>query len=137
MKRKTDPFKPGQTCNGVTAARFIEALKVPEGKLSGQHFRLAQFQRDFIAGAIDKKTAMACLSVGRGNGKSTLTAGLGLGALLGIWDNQPRREILVAARVRDQASVVFTYVLWCGAAWAGKMALRMSSVSGKPAPMNR
>jgi phage terminase large subunit-like protein len=111
MKRKTDPFKPGQTYNGTTAARFIESLKVPEGKLSGQHIRLAQFQRDFIAGAVDKKTAMACLSVGRGNGKSTLTAGLGLGALLGIWDNQPRREILVAARVRDQASVVFTYVL--------------------------
>lgn len=111
MARKTDPFKTGQPFNGATAARFIEALKVPEGKLAGQHIRLAQFQRDFINGAIHKDTAVACLSVGRGNGKSTLTAGLGLGALLGVWDSQPRREILVAARVRDQAAVVFDYLL--------------------------
>lgn len=110
-KKKADPFAAGQPYNGTTASRFIEALKVPEGKLSGRNIRLAQFQRQFIDGAVNKNTAMACLSVGRGNGKSTLTAGLGLGALLGIWDDQPRREILVAARVRDQASVVFTYVL--------------------------
>lgn len=110
MKSKSDPFLSGQPYNGATASRFIQALKVPEGKLAGRNIKLAQFQKDFINGAVRRDTATACLSVGRGNGKSTLTAGLGLGSLLGIWDDQPRREILVAARVRDQAAVVFSYV---------------------------
>lgn len=52
---------------------------------------------------------MAVLSVGRGNGKSTLRAGLALGTLLGEWDNQPAREIPIAARNRDQARIAWDY----------------------------
>lgn len=96
---------------GKAAIEFIQTLQVPEGPRAGKSIRLAKFQRDFIRGAMKKQTTVAVLSVGRGNGKSTLSGGIALGSLLGIWDDQPRREILVAARTRDQAQIVFQYVM--------------------------
>ena len=54
---------------------------------------------------------VACLSIGRGNGKTALSAGLSLAALMGIWDDQPKREILFAARNRDQARTAFNFLL--------------------------
>lgn len=92
------------------AIDFIQGLQVPEGPRAGKPIKLAKFQRDFIRGALRKDTAAAVLSVGRGNGKSALSAGLGLGALVGIWDRQPRREILVAARTRDQGKIIWDFV---------------------------
>ena len=96
------------------ALDFLESLHVPEGPKAGQPLKLAKFQKDFVRGALRKTTAVAVLSVGRGNGKSALTGGIALGALLGVWDKQPRREILVAARTRDQARIVWDYC--CGLA---------------------
>lgn len=96
--------------SGKQVIEFIESLKVPEGPRAGKPVKLAPFQKKFIRGAMAPKVLMGVLSVGRGNGKSTLTAGIALGSLLGIWDDQPRREILVAARTRDQAQIVFQYV---------------------------
>jgi phage terminase large subunit-like protein len=98
--------------NAKQVIDFIESLKVPEGPRAGQNVRLAPFQKKFIRGAMASKVLVGVLSVGRGNGKSTLTAGIALGSLIGVWDDQPRREILVAARTRDQAQIVFQYV--CG-----------------------
>ena len=93
------------------AIDFIQTLHVPEGPRAGKPVRLAKYQRDFIRGALRRDTAVAVLSVGRGNGKSALSAGLALGALLGVWDDQPRREILIAARTRDQARIAFDFVV--------------------------
>lgn len=92
------------------AIEFLQTLKVPEGPRAGKPLKLAPFQRKFIRGALKRSTAAAVLSVGRGNGKSAISGGLALGALVGVWDNQPRREILVAARTRDQAKIVWDYV---------------------------
>ena len=50
------------------------------------------------------------LSIGRGNAKTALSAGVALGALLGEWDRQPRREMLIAARTRDQARIAWDFV---------------------------
>ncbi|NNC24223.1 terminase [Salinisphaera sp. USBA-960] len=94
-----------------TVIDFIEGLEVAEGKRAGKPIKLAKFQKDFIRGAFKRSTSVGCLSVGRGNGKSTLTAGIGLASLLGVYDTQPRREILVAARTRDQAKIVFQYTM--------------------------
>ncbi|WP_424990651.1 terminase TerL endonuclease subunit [Fluviibacterium sp. S390] len=55
-------------------------------------------------------TANAILSIGRGNGKSAITAGLALGGLIGVWDRQPRREIVAAARTRDQGRIIWDFV---------------------------
>ena len=97
--------------NAQKAIAFIESLEIPEGPKAGKPIKLARFQKDFIRGALKKATAVAVLSVGRGNGKSALTAGLALGELLGAWDDQPRREVIAAARTREQAKIIFTFMM--------------------------
>lgn len=92
------------------AIRFIEALKIPEGPNAGKPVKLAPFQRQFVHGALADGVTVAALSIGRGNGKTALSAGIALGALLGKWDDQPRREILIAARTRDQGRIAFNFV---------------------------
>ena len=88
------------------ALEFLAGLRVPEGPKAGQPLKLAPFQRRFVRGALNPKTTVAVLSVGRGNAKSALSGALALGSLLGVWDRQPRREIVIAARTRVEASFV-------------------------------
>jgi phage terminase large subunit-like protein len=94
----------------TAAIKFMESLSIPEGPKAGQRVKLAPFQRQFVKGALDETVNTAILSVGRGAGKTALSAGLALGSLLGIWDKQPAREILVAARTRDQARIAWQFV---------------------------
>ncbi|MFP4126846.1 MAG: terminase TerL endonuclease subunit [Alphaproteobacteria bacterium] len=91
------------------AVDFLNTLKVPEGPKAGEPVTLAPFQRQFVEGALDPETSVAVLSIGRGNGKSALSAGLAVGALVGMWDEQPRREVLLAARSRDQARIAWEF----------------------------
>lgn len=105
-KRKTDRAKE---TDAAKACRFLETLRIPEGPLARQRLRLAPFQREFVQGAMAPDIATAVLSVGRGNAKSALSAGVALGALLGEWDRQPRRDVIIAARTRDQARVAFNF----------------------------
>lgn len=91
------------------AIRFLESLKIPEGQRAGHPVKLAPFQKQFVKGALADDVNVAVLSIGRGNAKTALSAGIGLGSLLGEWDNQPRREILIAARTRDQARIAFEF----------------------------
>lgn len=90
--------------------QFMQCLAVPEGPNAGKPVVLAPFQRQFIEGALAEDTANAILSIGRGNGKSAITAGLALGGLIGVWDRQPRREIIAAARTRDQGRIIWDFV---------------------------
>lgn len=96
--------------DAALALDFLRGLTIPEGPLAGQPMQLAPFQRDFVEGALAVDTTVAVLSIGRGNAKTALSAGVALGALLGIWDNQPRREVVLAARVRDQARIGWDFV---------------------------
>jgi phage terminase large subunit-like protein len=91
------------------AVRFLERLAIPEGPLAGRALRLAPFQKQFIRGAFGKGINVACLSIGRGNAKTALSSGIALGALLGEWDRQPRREILIAARTSDQGRIAWQF----------------------------
>lgn len=93
------------------AIAFLETLKIPEGKKAGSPVKLASFQRQFVHGALADGVMVACLSIGRGNGKTALSAGLSLAALIGVWDDQPKREILFAARNRDQARTAFNFLV--------------------------
>lgn len=92
------------------AIRFLERLEIPEGPRAGRPVKLAKFQKDFVRGALAKDVSVAALSIGRGNGKTALSAGLALGSLLGEWDIQPKREILIAARTRDQGRIAWNFV---------------------------
>lgn len=90
----------------------MHSSRVPEGPNAGKPVLLAPFQRRFIEGAVAPETATAVLSIGRGNGKSAITAGLALGGLIGVWDRQPRREIIAAARNPDHGKTIWEFV--CG-----------------------
>lgn len=92
------------------AIRFLETLRIPEGPNAGDQMRLAPFQRKFVKGSLAPGIDVSVLSIGRGNAKTALSAGIALGALLGKWDRQPRREILIAARTRDQAKIARNFV---------------------------
>lgn len=93
------------------AIEAIEKLTVPQGKLAGKRVKLAGYQRQFIEGALAEGVSVACLSIGRGNGKSALTAALAVTHLIGAWDAQPQREIVIAGRTADQASIAFKFAL--------------------------
>ena len=95
----------------TAAVRFLETLKIPEGPKAGQPVKLAPFQKQFVRGALADGINVGVLSIGRGNAKTALSAGIALGALMGAWDRQPRREILIAARTRDQARIAFEFVV--------------------------
>jgi phage terminase large subunit-like protein len=96
--------------SSAAAIKFIESLAVPTGPLSGRPVRLAPYQKRFLRGALARGVNVGVLSVARGGGKSTLTAGVALGHLIGAIDPQPRRECLVGARTRDQGRIVWDYV---------------------------
>lgn len=95
--------------NSTKAIRFLESLRIPEGPRAGEPLKLAPFQKQFVKGALADDIDIAVLSVGRGNAKSAISAGLALGALLGVWDAQPRRDVIIAARTRDQARVAWNF----------------------------
>lgn len=88
---------------------FLEGLRIPEGPKAGSPLVLASYQKRFVAGAMAHSIAL--LSIGRGNAKTALAAGIALGSLRGVWDAQPSREIVFAARNRDQAKVAFGFVV--------------------------
>lgn len=89
---------------------FIRSLRIPEGPLHGQCFQLAPFQEEFVRGVLDPAVMTAVLSVGRGQGKSMLTAALALAHLMGVSDDQPRRQVIIAARVKEQSRIAWEYV---------------------------
>lgn len=94
----------------TAAIRFLESLRVPTGPLAGKPVRLAKFQRKFIRGALHRDTSIALLSVARGGGKSTVSAGLALGHLIGqIGKPEPAREVLIGATNAEQATIVLRY----------------------------
>ncbi len=107
--RKALKRAPVGNSDAEKAVAFLETLKIPEGPKAGERLRLAPFQRSFVNGALDPAHHVAILSVGRGNAKTAVSAGLALGALLGEWDRQPRRDVILAARTRDQARTAWNF----------------------------
>lgn len=91
------------------AIAAIQKLVVPQGKRAGHLIVLADYQRQFIEGALAPDTSVGVLSIGRGNGKTALAAALATTHLLGCWDAQPQREIVIAARTADQAGIAFKF----------------------------
>lgn len=87
----------------------VEGLTISQGPQAGEGLKLAGFQRQFIEGSFAPGVNIGCLSVGRGGGKTALSAALGVTHLLGQWDDQPQREIVVAARTRDQARTCWAF----------------------------
>lgn len=90
---------------------FLQTLKVPEGPSAGSPLVLADYQKKFVRGAMADSIMVGLLSIGRGNAKTALSAGIALACLMGVYDSQPKREIILAARNRDQARTAFQFVV--------------------------
>ena len=90
-RRVISPFSPnGGESRSEIAVNFLESLSIPEDPSAGNLVKLAPFQKQFVAGAMGDTITAAILSIGRGNAKTALSAGIALGALIGVWDDQPR-----------------------------------------------
>ena len=114
-RRLNVPLSPPEKIRGedipATAIAFLETLIVPEGPKAGTPLVLAEYQKRFVRGAMAPDVMVGVLSIGRGNAKTALSAGIALGSVMGVWDAQPKREIIIAARNRDQAKTAFGFVV--------------------------
>jgi len=106
---KPHPWEKAGLSAAAKVMAFIESLPVSSGPLAGKMFKLRPWQKRFIRAvyATDKqghrKVRTAVLSMGRGNGKTTLAAMLALWHLV----QERRGEIYSAANDRFQAARIF------------------------------
>jgi phage terminase large subunit-like protein len=93
----------------ATNIKWIEGLKVPEGRLVGQPVRLTKQQKRWMVRIYDSPTRLFVLSMGRKNGKTAFAAFLLLLHLCGPEGvKRPNSQLYSAAQSRDQASILFS-----------------------------
>lgn len=94
------------------ALRFFQFLRHSKGEWAGCRFELEPWQQ-FIVGSLfgwkradgTRRFRVAYIEVPRKNGKSTLSAGIGLYLLVG--DGEAGAEVYAAATKKDQARIVW------------------------------
>ena len=89
---------------------YLGGLTVTQGRKAGRLFDVLPWERRFVRGAFRPDVSEAALSVGRGNGKTTLIAGIGAAALDGPLA-VPRGDAVVVASSFEQARICFEHVL--------------------------
>ena len=89
---------------------YLKSLTVTQGRHAGQKFKVLPWQRDFVMGAFESKTRSAALSVARGNGKTTLVAGIACAILDGPL-MVPRGQTILVASSFEQARIAFEHCL--------------------------
>lgn len=92
--------------------QFIENLPVTSGSLAGQKFKLRDWQKEIIRGiyGLERKgrrvVRQAVLTMPRKNGKTGLTAALGLAHLCGP-EAEARGQVYSAAADRNQSALIY------------------------------
>ncbi|MDE2812034.1 MAG: terminase large subunit [Gemmatimonadota bacterium] len=94
--------------NAKAVIEYIEGLTLTQGRFAGQPFKLHPWERRWIRGFTGTDGDCA-LSVARGNGKSTLIAGIACAALDGPL-MEPNSQVVVAASSFDQGRIIFEHV---------------------------
>ena len=89
---------------------YLGGLRVTQGRLAGKPFECLPWQRRFLAKAFAPATQSAALSVGRGNGKTALLAGVACAALDGPLA-VARGEVVIVAASYQQGRTAFDHVL--------------------------
>ena len=87
----------------------VGKLAISQGAGAGQPFRVLPWQRRFVKGMLRPGVREAALSVGRGNGKTCLTAAIAVAALVGPL-RRPRSETVIVASSFGQARLAFDHV---------------------------
>ena len=89
---------------------YLSDLTVTQGRHAGQPLAVLAWQRRFVRGAFAPGVRSAALAVARGNGKSTLVAGVACAALDGPLVQQ-RGEVVAVASAFGQARIIYEHVL--------------------------
>ena len=94
------------------AIRFIETYcRSPKGYGAGQPLRLAEFQKEWLEEVLADGVQAAVMSVGRGNGKSTFLAALGLWGLFDPDESGAPQIPVVATTVQQAVTSVYGVAL--------------------------
>ena len=96
--------------NTTDLLTYLGGLTVTQGQGAGEPFPVFPWERRFVRGAFAPGVIEAGLSVARGQGKTTLCAGLAAATLDGPL-NVPRAETVVVASSFEQARITFNHVL--------------------------
>ena len=89
---------------------YLAGLTVTQGRLAGELLPVMGWQRRFVLGTFQPDVIESALTVGRGNGKTTLTAGIATAALDGPLAVD-RGEVVIVASSFEQARIGFGHVL--------------------------
>ena len=89
---------------------YLSGLTITQGRRAGERFHVLPWQRRFLRGAFKPGAGVAALSVGRGNGKTALVAGIACAALEGPLV-VPRAETVIVASSFSQATIAFEHVI--------------------------
>ena len=87
--------------------QLLAQLRVSQGARTGEFLKILPWQKKLIRGIIGARTS--AVSVGRGNGKTSLCAGLAIASLIGPL-RQRRGETIVAASSFSQAKITFEHI---------------------------
>ena len=93
----------------IKLLKYLETLTITQGEGIGEPFKLLPWERRFIRGAFSTD-GDAALSEGRGNGKTTLVAGIGAAALDGPLV-VPRAETVITASSFAQGKIAYAHVI--------------------------
>ena len=90
---------------------YLESLPVSQGSLSGQLLTLWPWERRFLYGLLRSDTLSCGLTIGRGNGKTTLLSALAVATVPPgpLW--VPRGETVICASSFDQGRIAFEHCL--------------------------
>lgn len=101
-----------ETDRADRAIRFMETYCVlPKGYGAGSPMKLAPFQREWLRAVLSTGISSAVMAVPRGNGKSTLLAGLALWALFDPDDTGQPQVPVVATTVNQAIRSVYGVAL--------------------------
>ena len=90
--------------------RWLAGLEVSQGAHTGLPFAVLPWQRRFVRGAFRPGVRDAALTIARGNGKTTLVAGIATAYLDGPMVAR-RGEVTIVASSFDQSRIAFEHVL--------------------------
>ena len=89
-------------------AAFIETLVIGQGDRAGEAFELLDWERQFLAGAFAPGIDSSALTLGRGNGKSSIVAAIAAAAVVGPLAVH-RGECIAVASSFSQARIIFEH----------------------------
>lgn len=94
----------------ASVERYLGGLEVTQGAGAGEQLQVFPWERRFLRGALKGGRRTAALSIARGNGKTTLTAGIATAAVDGPLAVR-RGEVVIVASSYSQARIGFEHVI--------------------------